>query len=204
MNLVGLGIVVLGNALSIGAFYVFFGIIARRASKRLQAASLLLHTMPDASMADKFDSLVEKVGKRAGRTFWIVLLVTLLVLIAGFEIYAKLVNPDADMISWLSICIILGGVGFLGAMVILGDLIKVDFQLIAASRFLKQEAEEHPNSEMLTRAMDVTKVRVGEHGVSILSFAAVVGSMLSGLLVVSVLFLSAQTAIECARSSKCL
>lgn len=204
MSIEGILIILFYNSLAIGAFYIFFGIIARRASKRLRAASLRLGAMMDKSVGDEFDTLVRKVGVRAELTFWLLLIITLILLVAGFAVYAQSVEPEANLMTWLFMYVVLGGVGFLGAMLILGNLIATDVQLMVANKFLRQQEAKHPHSPVLDDVKGMLRVRVGEHGVSVLSFAALIASGLSGLVVLAVLFTAAQTAIECARSSKCL
>ena len=193
------------NAVGIVLFYLMIGIPANRYKKRVaEAIERMKDTSVDKTLSDTFASEAKNSARKGKRIFWGTSITIMLVLLVAMNIYTLQVEPTADLLTWVILDAIMYGIAFIGSLIVLSIAFSHYYQSIVMSKFIKAELAKHPNSPVIAEVGEMIRLRGGEIGVSALSITAVVGSLILGVGYLVVLFSASQTAIECARSSKCI
>lgn len=205
MNDMELVILILINVAAIFVFFLLFGLPANRYKKRMFEA---LERMKDTSVDKNIFTNFSEVSSRSlskARVLYLAWAAAIGIgLYIAFQVYATATEPNAHIGTWVLMYGVFYGVGFIGAIIILASAVSRYYQAAAVNKFIDTEIAIHPNSPVLADVKEMVRFRYSEVGVSTLSFVAVVGCILVGAGYLVVLYLSAQTAIECARSSKCI
>lgn len=193
------------NVIGILAFYFTLGLPAKRYKNRIKVANTLLQdTSVDPTIQNDFANLSKTTASETTRTYWVAVATTVIGMAALFSIYTKLVEPDADIATWVIVSAIYYGVAVIGATVIMSNVVVVAMQVKKLNTMIDQAIIENPQTPIIADAKEIIRVRSGELGVSMLSLTAIIGSVLVGLVYLYIFYTAAQTAIECARSSKCI
>lgn len=193
------------NGLVIAVFYAIFGLPVRRYAGRIKVAAALLE---DTSLPEGIGEEFLKTGQTAARSAswqygWAVVGL-IVVLFIGFSIYAVSQAPGAELMTWVILSGIIYGVALIGCSLVASKVYACYRQVVALNQMLDSAIAENPQSVVLTEAKESIRLRSSELGGSAVTLAAVVGSVLVGAGYLVFFYAAAQTAIECARSSKCL
>jgi len=185
------------------AFFILFVVssIVIRGKKRVEkaVAALELKSIP-ASVKTQFGVVASRSYMKAWRRYWAVVILGSIAAYIGFQVYATSQASSADLSQWFLFTLVTYSIVLLTLIISTSFLVGTAFQHEALRRFLAQQKGQ----ANLKKARVILTPRYGELGVSVFSIAAVIGSLASGAGIIAVLFMASQTAIECARSSKCI
>lgn len=193
------------NAVAVAAAYLILGVPAARMRAKLDAAGARLRDATvEKGLAEQFIALRKSSAKTALGVFWLWYGIALAALYMGFSAYATFVEPRAALGSWLMIDALLYGLAAVGVAVLLSMLIAVYWQAHRATDWLADCVSTYPNSPVVREVRDMVTPKAGEIGVAVVASLAVTGCLFYGLGLIAIFYTAAQTAIECARSSKCM
>lgn len=174
--------------------------ITSRAKRRTVEASKTLSAKSMQRIRTDYSNLAQKSFLKAWWVYWIAVVVASMLAFVGFHIYTITIEPNASLADWLPVSLIMYGIVLVTLIGSASYLVASAYQHYALRNFLL----EKKNQTSLEKALNILSFRSGEFGVSLFTIAAVIGSFLVGAGIVAVLFMASQTAIECARSSKCI
>lgn len=195
----------LPNIILIAAAFLILGLPTLRLRRRLNSASTrLADTTVDRGIQEKFSFVLKDSAKKARTTFWLGLAVFCTVSLIGFQAYASSVESNANVIEWLLIYLVVLGFGLLVVALILSEAVAVHWQAYQAAKVLREYVTSYPSSPVLEEVRAMVGPRVGDVGVSVVTIVIVVACTVYGLLLIALLYMATQTAIDCARSSKCM
>lgn len=193
------------NAAVVVVAYLILGLPARRLRRQLAAAGVrLADTTVDKDIRTTFVAMQKSNAKNAQAVFWLTLVVVYVVFGIGSQLYASSVEPGAEVSTWVMVSMLFYGIGLIGGAIILSGLVSAAWQSYKASALMDEYTQKYPNSPVLREVRDMVAPRVGEVGVSVVASLAVVGCIVYGLVLIAIFYMAAQTAIACARSSKCI
>lgn len=185
----------------IAAFIIFVGVMLDR-RMRLRVSEAVRSVSGSQALEFRARFLSTRV-----RSYWTGLFTYLalvigffLLAIIGFTAYTLLIEPHAE----IGIHVILGVVMY--GLVAIPLIITTGFLAarVIQSNYLNKVLKEQEPTEEIERIRAILTPRVGEIGVSAMAIIAIVISALSGAAILVFLFMASQSAIECARSSKCI
>lgn len=188
------------NIAAIFVFYILFGTEAQRYKKRLNEVKTMLRTKK-SPYAEGYEYVLSKARMYGQLYFWLGFIGLLVILDVGFSIYASSVEREASLNEWITISAIMYGVGLLGSSIVVSIAATRIYQLVMVMKFIDTVPVDPATSNEIAK---VLKFRRGEIGTLTLTVSAIIGSVVLGVAYLVVFFLAAQTAIECARSSKCM
>lgn len=193
------------NAVLIGIGIIAFVLPARSFRKRFEAAKKRLQEAAvDQEMLNKFDSVYAAAGRRAQKWYWLCVIAALIGGGIVTQIIVMTIESRANAVAWLLGYTILMGVGALGFLIMMGVAFSRMLQLRDISRLLREAETTHPDQTVFYEAGVMVGAARGEIGTSAISLIAMIGALISGLGLIAFFFGIAQTAIACARSSKCI
>lgn len=193
------------NLAFIGVGIFAFVLPARSLKKRFEAAKKRLQEAAvDQELLNKFDSVLLETGRRTQARYWSAVVIILIVGGLVTQTVAMAIEPKAEIFTWLIGGAIFMGIGAVSFLIMMGVAFARVFQLRNISRLLKEAATNHPDQAVFREVGILIGAARGEIGTSAISLVAMIGALLSGLGLIALFFGVAQTAIECARSSKCM
>lgn len=186
--------------IAIFIIFVVAAIVSRGKSRVVAATNALKAQAVSAKVRTEFKSLASRSYMKAYSRFWLVTIVAIIAGLICFQLYAWTQAPNADVTQWVVLVVVTYGIVLATALIATSFLVATAFQHEALRSFLAQQKAQ----AKLKKATTMLSPRYGELGVSLFSVAAVIGSLATGAGIIAVLFMATQTAIECARSSKCI
>jgi hypothetical protein len=181
--------------------FVVTALLDSRARKRAEKARALIEASSfSKAVKGKFLLVADSAYKKGIAQYWLTLTVFIAVCVVGFQIYATAVEPGVIIFSWIIINLMVYGIVLLAIAISLSFLVGRATQHAMMTRFLDQQKQQ----KAVLEARSLLAFRVGEIGGSVISVIAMLGSLALGAGILILLFMATQTAIECARSAKCI
>jgi len=185
----------------IAAFIIFVGVMLDR-RMRLRVNEAVRSVSGSQALEFRARFLSTRV-----RSYWTGLFMYLalfagflLLAIIGFTAYTLFIEPKAELGIQVFLGVIMYGLVVIPLIITTGFLVARVIQ----GNYLNKVLKEQEPTEEIKQIRAVLAPRVGEIGVSAMAVIAVVISALSGAAILVFLFMASQSAIECARSSKCI
>lgn len=185
--------------------YLVFGLPAQRIRSRLKVAGYRLEdTRTEPGVADAFLAVRAKATQQANFVFWTTFIVFHVAVVIIMNGYAISVEPRADFMGYAPIYAMIYGPAILIAGVFMWQMTSAVWQNVKAQSFLSVYMQTYPKSSVIREAYEIGRFQAGQTGVTIFAVIGIVVAGLYGIWFVMAMFALAQSAIECARSSKCM
>lgn len=193
------------NLIFIGIGILAFVLPAASLKKRFSAArQRLQEAAVDKELLDKFDSTLRAATRYVQKRYWLWAAVFLVGGTIVTQIITSTIESRAGVLAWLIFYVVTMGVGALAFLVMMSFAFVRMLQLRDISRLLKEAQAQHPDKAVFEEVIVLLGAARGEIGTSAISLIAMISALLSGFGLIALFFGVAQTAIECARSSKCM
>jgi hypothetical protein len=186
------------------ASYAVLELPAQRIRKQLTDVATKLKDIETVSGIDvEYGNILVDTKIRAYGMFWLTFIMFHIIVAIGYQLYAYSVEPRANF-GFGIISIVVYSPAMIVVGIFLSRLIAAITQGTRAGSYLRVQAETYPNEPVLQQAYEHGKLRKGEVGGAFATAAAIIVSIVYGLWFVFVMLAAAESAIACARSSKCM